>query len=170
MPDRGFEIEGFCVVRGPDLLRGGDIHYFHPPAGVFDGVIGGPPCQAFSRLRHIVEANGYQTAPNLIPEFERCVAEAQPTWFLMEHVPAAPMPRVSGYIVHSHVIDNNALGGDQGRDRAFSLGTPRGQMLIVPLEATRRPRQPTVTASGAGRSQPVKIGGSGKRKLRRGLR
>ena len=55
-----FEEEGFCVVRGPDLLWGGDIRRFHPPAGRFDGVIGGPPCQAFSRLRHLVEHNGYK--------------------------------------------------------------------------------------------------------------
>lgn len=43
--DMAFEAEGFCVVRGPDLLWGGDIKRFHPPAGRFDGVIGGPPCQ-----------------------------------------------------------------------------------------------------------------------------
>ena len=40
--DQAFEEEGFCVVRGPDLLWGGDIRRFHPPAGVFDGIIGGP--------------------------------------------------------------------------------------------------------------------------------
>jgi site-specific DNA-cytosine methylase len=33
--DRAFEEEGFCVVRGPDLLWGGDIKTFHPPAGKF---------------------------------------------------------------------------------------------------------------------------------------
>jgi DNA (cytosine-5)-methyltransferase 1 len=44
--DMAFEQEGFCVVRGPDLLWGGDVKRFHPPAGKFDGVIGGPPCQA----------------------------------------------------------------------------------------------------------------------------
>lgn len=56
--DMAFEEAGFCVVRGPDLLWGGDIRRFHPPAGRFDGVIGGPPCQAFSRLRHLLEHNG----------------------------------------------------------------------------------------------------------------
>jgi DNA (cytosine-5)-methyltransferase 1 len=91
-----FEQEGFCVVRGPDLLWGGDIHNFHVMPGHFDGIIGGPPCQAFSRLRFVVQHNGYQLAENLIPEFERCVAEAQPTWFLMENVEGAPEPRVPG--------------------------------------------------------------------------
>ena len=51
--DMAFEEAGFCVVRGPDLLWGGDVRTFHVPAGRFDGVIGGPPCQAFSRLRHL---------------------------------------------------------------------------------------------------------------------
>ena len=49
--DRAFELEGFCVVRGPDLLWGGDIKTFHPPAGVFDGVIGGPPCTLWAQTR-----------------------------------------------------------------------------------------------------------------------
>jgi hypothetical protein len=72
-----------CLVRGPDLIFGGDVRTFHPPAGVFDGVIGGPPCQAFSRLRHLVENNGHAVAPDLIPEFERVVSEAEPQWFLI---------------------------------------------------------------------------------------
>src|SRR5713226_9467971 len=58
--DMAFEEEGFCVVRGPDVLWGGDIRRFHPPAGVFAGVIGGPPCQAFSRLAIMVRHNGYE--------------------------------------------------------------------------------------------------------------
>jgi DNA (cytosine-5)-methyltransferase 1 len=58
--DMAFEAEGFCVVRGPDVLWGGDIRNFHPPRCRFDGVIGGPPCQAFSRLAHMVRQNGYE--------------------------------------------------------------------------------------------------------------
>ena len=38
---RGFEAESFAVVRGPDLLWGGDIRSFHVPPGRFDGIIGG---------------------------------------------------------------------------------------------------------------------------------
>ena len=34
--DMAFEEEGFCVVRGPDLLWGGDVRSFRPPAGKFD--------------------------------------------------------------------------------------------------------------------------------------
>ena len=67
--DHAFELEGFCVVRGPDVLWGGDIREFHPLCGRFDGVIGGPPCQCFSSLARLVEANGYYEPKfgNLIP-------------------------------------------------------------------------------------------------------
>ena len=47
---QGFEAEGYCVVRGPDRLWGGDIQDFHCFSGRFDGVIGGPPCQDFTVL------------------------------------------------------------------------------------------------------------------------
>jgi DNA (cytosine-5)-methyltransferase 1 len=57
--DMAFEEAGFCVVRGPDVLFGGDIRRFHPLPGRFDGVIGGPPCQWFSRLAHMVRQSGY---------------------------------------------------------------------------------------------------------------
>lgn len=137
--DMAFEEEGFCVVRGPDLLWGGDIRRFHPPAGKFDGVIGGPPCQAFSRLVHIVRAKGQTPKPNLIPEFERVVGATQPSWFLMENVPAAPEPVVDGYVVRSALLNNRWLGEVQNRERRFSFGSPAGWPLRVELAAFEHP-------------------------------
>jgi len=124
--DRAFEETQFCVVRGPDLLWGGDICRFHPPAGHFTGVIGGPPCQRFSRLRHMIlqRYGPAARAADLIPEFERVVAEAQPAWFLMENVPAAPIPQVPGYTVTSLLLNNRWVGGIQHRERRFSFGVP----------------------------------------------
>lgn len=166
--DMAFEEAGCCVVRGPDVLWGGDIHTFHPPAGCFDGVIGGPPCQSFSRLRHMVEANGYQTAPNLIPEYERVVSEAQPAWFLMENVPAAPAPRVTDYGVTAMLLNNRWVGGVQNRERRFSFGMRGGRLVnlaayldVALFEAAEY--EPAVLAGG-GRSVPIAIGGSGKMK------
>jgi len=129
--DMAFEEAGFCVVRGPDLLWGGDIKRFHPPIGRFDGVIGGPPCQAFSKMRHILLAMGRQLRDNLIPEYERCVAEAHPRWFLMENVPDAPEPIVPGYSVHNLVLNNRWFGAEQNRERRFSFGTAEGLRLDV---------------------------------------
>lgn len=36
--DMAFEAEGFCVVRGPDLLWGGDIRRFHQKKMIAQGV------------------------------------------------------------------------------------------------------------------------------------
>lgn len=153
--DMAFEEEGFCVVRGPDLLWGGDIHRFHPPAGKFDGVIGGPPCQAFSRLVHIVRAKGQAPKPNLIPEFERCVAAARPAWFVMENVQDAPEPQVNGYVVRSTVCNNRHFGADQNRERRFSFGTASGRCLdlgahAAPLESPTWERAVVATSSKEG--------------------
>jgi len=134
--DMAFEQEGFCVVRGPDVLWGGDVRRFHPPAGVFDGVIGGPPCQAFSALAELVRFNGHEPRfGNLIPEFERCISEAGPRWFLMENVPAAPVPVVTGFVVRDQVVNNRwfadegYVGAEQNRTRRISFGTPDGRSL-----------------------------------------
>lgn len=79
---RAFEEAGFCVVRGPDPLWGGDVHLFHPPSGRFDGVIGGPPCKGESNLAHL---NG-NPGETLRHEFVRVVTEAAPRWWVMEAV------------------------------------------------------------------------------------
>jgi len=128
--DMGFEEHGFCVVRGPDLLWGGDIKVFHPPAGVFDGVIGGPPCQAHSRLAALVRAKGATVAEDLIPEFARVVSEARPRWYLMENVRGAPSPAVVDYAEENFLVNNRWLGEEQSRLRRFYVGmlgpTPLG--------------------------------------------
>lgn len=157
-----FEEQGFCVVRGPDIMFGSlhDIKQFSPPAGRFDGVIGGPPCQRFSRLRHIVEHNGYQLAENLIPQFERVVREAAPAWFVMENVPDAPEPVVAGYAVAPVLLNNRWCGGEQNRMRRFAFGV-RGRVPVDPwryieLEALEPARwEHAVTAASAQRV-PVK--------------
>ena len=163
MLDMAFEEAGFCVVRGPDVIFGGDVRRFHPTPGRFDGVIGGPPCQAFSQLRHIVQANGYETAPNLIPEYERVVSEAEPSWFVMENVPDAPRPVVRGYRVRDHVLRDTWVGGATNRLRRFSwgeLGFPNLEIETLALCAPDP--EPAVTCDM--RRRPVAIGGSGKRK------
>ena len=132
--DMAFEEAGFCVVRGPDVLWGGDIRKFHPPAGRFDGVIGGPPCQSLSRFRHLAAATGKKpTFANLIPEFERCVEESAPTWFLMEQVPDAPVAQVLDYGVHSFLLNNRQLGEVQHRCRRWSFGC-RGVRKCLKVE------------------------------------
>lgn len=163
--DRAFEQEGFCIVRGPDMLWGGDVRLFHPPAGRFDGVIGGPPCQAFSRLRHLNKLSGQKTG-NLVPEFERCVLEAAPAWFLMENVPAAPVPAVKGYAVKTVMLNNRWLGEVQDRTRRFCFGTHDGRPLLPEVAVFEAPEY-TQAVTSSMTLVPVKIGGSVKVKRTR---
>ncbi len=115
--DRGFEQAGFCVVRGPDTLLGQRIEDFHAPAGHFAGVIGGPPCQDFSRARrHPPTGHGLR----MLTEFARVVTEAQPAWWLMENVPQVPDLRISGYVVQRFNCYAVEFGVWQKRNRSFA--------------------------------------------------
>lgn len=175
--DAAFEQEGFCVVRGPDALWGGDVRHFHPPAGRFDGIIGGPPCQMFSQLRHLNPRAGEKYG-NLIPEFERCVLEAQPRWFVMENVPDAPVPfgRFGGgpdpersvYGIHTFILNNRECFDDEGcaavQDRTrrwtFAHRCERRLLMVETVVFESQSYEQAVTRSA--RAVPVKIGGSGK--------
>lgn len=149
--DMAFEEQGFCVVRGPDLLWGGDIRSFHPPVGRFDGVIGGPPCQYFSRLRALLVATGHDVRHgNLIGEFERVVFEARPDWFLMENVSQAPVPQVGGYKVKDLELCNRWVGGVQRRKRRFSFGTRDGRYLLVDVVAIEEFNSAVAVLAGHG--------------------
>lgn len=164
--DMAFEEAGFTVVRGPDPLWGGDIKRFNLPGGVFDGVIGGPPCQKFSRLRRVFK--NMPPAEDLIPEFERCVAMARPRWFVMENVEGAPLPDVPGYKVHAQMVRDDWVGGETRRARRICFGTADGVRLLIEQLALHTPEPlPAVCAAGS-TWVPVRNGGSGKPKTTRG--
>lgn len=113
--DQAFEEQGFCVVRGPDILWGGDVRRFNPPAGVFEGVIGGPPCQKFSTASAIVGS----AKDDLIPEFVRVVETIEPEWLVMENVAAAlDHPAIPTDWLHVRLRDFDC-GGETSRVRAF---------------------------------------------------
>jgi DNA (cytosine-5)-methyltransferase 1 len=150
--DRAFEEAGFCVVRGPDLLWGGDVREFHPPAGVFAGVIGGPPCQAHSTYAQINRAQGNRIAPDLIPEYVRCVEEARPTWWLAENVPGVPDIDVPGYVTTSTPLDTRWLGEPQSRLRRFQFGTEAGLRLNVETVALENPEWESACLASEGKS------------------
>lgn len=146
-----FEQEGFTVVRGGDPLFGQlGIEGFHPPPGIFAGVIGGPPCGRWAKTRNL--AKGKERQPNLIPEFERVVAEARPRWFLMENVTGAPIPRVEGYNTQSLVIYAWELGSPQRRPRRFTFGSNPPVLLLWPHG--ERPPRGTLTLTAKKDAQP----------------
>jgi DNA (cytosine-5)-methyltransferase 1 len=140
---RGFEIEGYCVVRGPDLLWGGDIRGFHPPAGRFDGVIGGPPCQDFSSLRRC-EPSGNGLA--MLAEYVRCVEAARPIWFLLENVPGVPDVAPVGYRVQRFDLRANECGLTQRRLRHFQFGSNADEVLLLNRDERRLVTEKAATA------------------------
>ena len=134
--DMAFEEEGFCVVRGPDLLWGGDVRRFHPPAGRFDGVIGGPPCQSFSPIGNVNRARygDDSVMPDMIPEFRRVLLEARPAWWVMENSPRAYAPLPDS---HTLTLDAAWLGERQARRRTFWSSHPLRVEVpaLVPVDA-----------------------------------
>lgn len=113
--DRAFEMEGFQIVRGPDLLWGGDVRSFHGRPGCFDGVIGGPPCQKHSAAARMSGT----TQEDLIHEFVRIVNEAAPSFVAMENVVhARNHPEIPAEWNYS-VIRDWDCGGHTNRTRAF---------------------------------------------------
>lgn len=131
---RAFEESGFCVVRGPDLLFGGDVRAFHPPPGVFWGVVGGPPCQDFSGLRRSAPT-GYGL--EMLSEFVRCIEESQSEWWLMENVARVPSVTVPGYVTQRLDI-NQAWYCNVSRLRHIRFGSKSGRLLNIPRGVLRR--------------------------------
>jgi DNA (cytosine-5)-methyltransferase 1 len=131
----GFEGEGYCVVRGPDLIWGWDIRTFHPPDDKFDGVIGGSPCQDFSKIRRS-PPTGYGV--EMLREFIRVIDEAKPKWFLLENVPSVPDILVDGYIIQRLDLNARECGSLQNRPRHFQFGSIQG-IVIVPVRVKNPP-------------------------------
>jgi len=130
----GFEMEGFCVVRSPDLIFGGDIRIFHAIPGKFDGVIGGPPCQDFSKARRSAPT-GYGL--EMLAEFVRVVLEADPAWWLLENVDRVPDVVVDGYQVQRFDLNAKECSLKQSRLRHFQFGSKAG-LVVIP----QRQKQP----------------------------
>jgi DNA (cytosine-5)-methyltransferase 1 len=133
--DRGFEQVGFCVVRGPDLLWGGDVRRFHPPAGHFAGVIGGSPCQDFSSARR-APPTGYGQA--MLDEFVRVVAAACPAWWLLENVSRVPRITVPGFPPTQRLPCDAAWYGHGRRLRHIQWSALNGSKLQLPRGVTPR--------------------------------
>lgn len=114
--DRGFEHLGFNVVRGPDPLWGGDVRKFNAPSGHFVGVIGGPPCQKFSLANR---QRDVEAGMELVNEFLRIVAQAAPSWALMENVAGSPAVTAPGFVTQRFTLNATHCGSEQHRLRVF---------------------------------------------------
>lgn len=114
---KGFEKQGACIVLAQDKIMGGDIINFHPPKGRFDGLIGGSPCQDYSKLNR----NPSNQSDLMLEEYKRVVSAAQPYWFLHENVVGVPEFQIDGYYQQRFVLDL-AWFSDHSRRRVFTFG------------------------------------------------
>lgn len=146
---KGFEQAGFCVVRAPDIIHGGDIRNFHAPAGKFSGIIGGPPCQDFSRARR-TPPTGY--GREMLNEYIRLVQEARPAWWLMENVPEVPDVVIEGYQRVRFALAAHEFGLPQRRRRHFQFGHFLGLVPLIPRSTpANTPLEPCCMASEGSR-------------------
>ena len=126
--DAPFEKIGFCILRGPEKILGGDIRDFTPPRpGVVWGIMGGPPCQDFSKARRAAPT-GYGL--EMLQEFRRVVECSQPEWWLMENVPGVPNFKIPGYHWQRFDIDL-AWYCNVSRPRVIQFGSLSGRLLNV---------------------------------------
>lgn len=148
---RGFELEGFCVVRGPDTLWGQDVRSFHPCCHAFAGIIGGSPCQDFSTINRN-GPTGY--GEKMLAEFIRCVQEAAPEWFVLENVATVPDIVVPGYTVQRFNINASECGLRQNRLRRFQFGSRDSKPLVIARCVTTGARSRCCLATEGEKTSP----------------
>lgn len=111
-------------------MDGGDIRDFHAPSNKFDGLIGGSPCQDFSRLNR--NPKGYSL--EMLQQYIRVVGEASPNWFLFENVVGFPDFQIEGYHQQRFQLDL-AWFSPFSRRRDFIFGHKDG-ILLDPIIKT----------------------------------
>lgn len=125
-------------ISGNDLLEAAGVDRV-------DLIVGGPPCQGFSRQRRGAD---FDERNELVYEFVRLIDEVRPRAFLMENVAAiggsrgreflAAMTSTTtaiGYKLSSAVLDAADFGVPQHRRRMFIVGVYGGVPFEFP-EAT----------------------------------
>ena len=155
---RGFEAEGFCVVRGPDLIWGQSIESFHIPSNVFQGIITGSPCQGFSKKNRKPDIEYSHWA---LVQFARVVTEGNPEWFLLENVPTVPDIKIEGYQIQRIDLKASECGLKQRRLRHFQFGSRTGLIISIDRNSANLAQPGPVTL------QPCALASEGKRKDRR---
>ena len=146
---KAFERNGFCVVQAGDIRTGQDIRKQHFPRGKFDFVIGGSPCQDFSKARR-TPPTGYGL--EMIKEFDRVVYETGCKWFLFENVPTVPDLQIEGYHIQRFDLSPLQCGGIQSRPRHFQFGSLDGLILDIPRDKFKGRAEPCVMATEGGKT------------------
>lgn len=141
---REFERSGYVIFRGPDLLWGGDSRDFHVLPGIFEGVIGGPPCQWNSQLAKL----GNVRAEDLTHDFLRIVDEAQPKWAVMENVRGLLSSGIMPTDWSAIKLRDWDCGGMTFRTRIFWICPPT--LILVPAKRPGKPEYSVLAFSWKG--------------------
>ena len=153
-----------------------------------DVIVGGPPCQGFSKARQVGGSNHgerlvYDPRRDLYREFLKYVAYYQPSVFVMENVPGIRSAaggafftavqvdsRELGYRVIPYEVQAWRFGVPQKRIRQLIIGTRRELPLFIPDRYVRethvdpgaevpRGKQPAVTLGEAIGDLPALVAG-----------
>lgn len=153
---RGFEEEGYTIVRGPDLLWGGDIRNFHVRAGIFGGIIGGPPCQFASKALARQGTRIKHQPEDMIPEYVRIVEEAKPDWAVMENVLGAAKKSLAIPADWQYVkLRDYDCGGFTYRTRAFWIWPPT--LILSPSKRPGKPEWSVLRNSGMKKASKIDL-------------
>ncbi len=108
------------------------------------GIIGGPPCQSWSRRNIRQDPNDPRAS--LIDEYMRVVSEVKPQWFVLENVVTVPRDLKQrtvqnaedlGYAVEPRYLNASDYGAAQTRRRWVVIGTKKRTIRDI---LTVRPR------------------------------
>lgn len=114
--DKAFKEKGFVVVSAGDIILNHDICDFIGIKNKFDGIIGGPRCQDFSKANRnkpdLLTSYGFK----MLNEYKRVVLECQPSWALLENVADTPDLIIEGY-THQRIDINQSWYEDVNRLR-----------------------------------------------------
>lgn len=128
-------------------------------SGKFDGIFGGPPCQAFS---NIGQRRLDDPRRDLLVDFFRLVAALKPAFFVMENVPGlghAEAKTLLDYalnlipdaysILGPVVLDAADFGAATRRQRLFVIGTDPERLYPLTIEDIEIQKRPATTVRAA---------------------
>ena len=161
----GIDIDGGAVAaynlnlsRFGCRARVGDALRWKPEKGGYDIVVGGPPCEPFSRINVRNAGVSHPLYPTL-PRFFEIAREVEPAALLMENVPelltrygqllSALLSKLDGYRVRAAVIDASRYGVPQRRRRLFVVGV-RGDLGVEPRLPPPTHRSPVTVREAIG--------------------
>ena len=117
---------------------------FAAPLNKFDGIIGGSPCQDFSKANRDRPGLNNSYGLKMLNEFKRVVQEAQPTWWLLENVPTVPNITIDGYS-YQRIDINQSWYEDVNRLRHIQFGHKENKYIQISRGVTDPGQIVTVT-------------------------